>query len=78
MLGPHRGSCRCAENRRPFEEQLELVHRNALRLLKLVDALLDFSSIEAGRMRASFRPVEAAALTDELVGTSTMPAGERG
>jgi signal transduction histidine kinase/serine phosphatase RsbU (regulator of sigma subunit)/FixJ family two-component response regulator len=51
------------------DDQLEIVHRNGLRLLKLVDALLDFSKLEAGRMRASFRPVNAAALTGELVGT---------
>ena len=34
--------------------QLELAHRNGLRLLKLVNTLLDFSRIEAGRVRASF------------------------
>ena len=35
---------------------IELVHRNAVRLLNLVNTLLDFSRIEAGRMRASKRP----------------------
>src|SRR5207244_638971 len=47
-------------------ERLELVHRNALRLLKLVNALLDFSRIEAGRMRACFEPIDLAAFTAEL------------
>lgn len=46
--------------------QLETAHRNALRLLKLVNALLDFSRIEAGRVQASFEPVDLAALTSEL------------
>ncbi len=46
--------------------RLEVVHRNALRLLKLVNALLDFSRIEAGRMRACFEPLDLAALTTEL------------
>ena len=50
-------------------EQVELVHRNGLRLLKLVNTLLDFSKLEAGHIQAQFVPVEAAALTAELVGT---------
>lgn len=45
---------------------LEVAHRNALRLLKLVDALLDFSRIEAGRVRAAFAPLDLSALTTEL------------
>src|SRR6478672_8717311 len=35
-------------------ERLELAHRNSLRLLKLVNTLLDFSRIEAGRIQASY------------------------
>jgi PAS domain S-box-containing protein len=46
--------------------RLEVVHRNALRLLKLVNALLDFSRIEAGRMRACFEPIDLATFTAEL------------
>jgi len=49
-------------------EELEVVHRNALRLGKLVNALLDFSRIEAGRMQARYEPVDLAALTAELAG----------
>lgn len=49
--------------------QVELVHRNGLRLLKLVNALLDFSKLEAGRLQARFAPLDAAALTAELAGT---------
>ena len=40
-----------------------------LRLLKLVNALLDFSRAEAGRMRAEFRPTDLCRLTSELAGT---------
>ena len=36
-------------------EQLDVVHRNGLRLLKLVNTLLDFSRIEAGRVQAELR-----------------------
>ena len=46
--------------------ELELVHRNCLRLLKLVNALLDFSRIEAGRAQASYEPVDLPAFTAEL------------
>ncbi len=49
-------------------ERLELVHRNATRLLKLVNSLLDFSRAEAGRMRAEFRPTDVAKLTADLSG----------
>jgi PAS domain S-box-containing protein len=45
---------------------LEVAHRNALRLLKLVNTLLDFSRIEAGRVKAAFQPTDLAALTAEL------------
>ena len=47
-------------------EWLELAHRNGLRLLKLVNTLLDFSRIEAGRVEASFEPTDLAAFTAEL------------
>ncbi|HTS48055.1 MAG TPA: ATP-binding protein, partial [Bryobacteraceae bacterium] len=46
--------------------QLATAHRNSLRLLKLVNSLLDFSRIEAGRTQASYTPVNLAALTTEL------------
>jgi signal transduction histidine kinase len=49
-------------------ERLETMHRNSLRLLRLVNTLLDFSRIEAGRHRASFEPVELAVETSQLAG----------
>ncbi|MFD7658678.1 SpoIIE family protein phosphatase, partial [Actinosynnema sp. NPDC059797] len=52
----------------PVREELEVVHRNGLRLGKLVNALLDFSRIEADRVRARYEPVDLAAFTAELAG----------
>jgi PAS domain S-box-containing protein len=49
-----------------LSEELEVVHRNGLRLGKLVNTLLDFSRIEAGRMQARYAPVDLAAVTAEL------------
>ena len=50
-------------------ERLELIHRNSLRLQKLVNTLLDFSRIEAGRIQAFYEPVDLAGLTIELAST---------
>ncbi|KAF1045926.1 chemotaxis protein CheB [Xylophilus sp.] len=48
--------------------ELEVAARNAKRLLNLVDTLLDFSQIEAGRLRAQFEMVDLAALTRDVAG----------
>jgi len=47
-------------------EQLDLAHRNSLRLLKLVNTLLDFSRIEAGRIQASYEATDLSVFTTEL------------
>ena len=47
-------------------ERLEAAHRNSLRLLKLVNTLLDFARIEAGRVQATYEPTDLAAFTTEL------------
>ena len=47
-------------------ERLEIAHRNSMRQLKLVNTLLDFSRIEAGRIHASYEPVDFAVVTAEL------------
>ncbi|MCC5635120.1 PAS domain-containing protein [Nostoc sp. CHAB 5844] len=48
------------------QEQLQLVQRNGLRLQKLVNTLLDFSRIEAGRVQAMYEPTDLAAFTSDL------------
>ncbi len=47
-------------------KELDVIYRNGLRLGKLVNTLLDFSRIEAGRMQASFEPLDLGAFTAEL------------
>jgi signal transduction histidine kinase/DNA-binding response OmpR family regulator len=66
MLGPI-DDMRAAPPRDDEERQrVELLHRNALRLLKLVNTLLDFSRIEAGRTDAVYEPTDLAGLTADL------------
>ena len=49
--------------------QLELIRRNALRLQRLVNALLEFSRLEAGRANATFRPTDLSRHTRDLAGS---------
>ena len=46
--------------RRTCASSSTVAHRNALRLLKLVNTLLDFSRIEAGRVEAAYEPADLA------------------
>jgi PAS domain S-box-containing protein len=47
-------------------ELLTLAQRNGQRLRRLVNSLLDFSRIEAGRLQTRYEPVDLAAFTVEL------------
>ncbi len=68
MLGPVEDALADAAEPLPRgqRERLETAHRSSLRLLKLVNTLLDFSRIEAGRVQAVYEPTDLAALTAEL------------
>ena len=68
MLGPMEELLAKAGAGLPLDarEQVSLAHRNSLRLLKLVNTLLDFSRIEAGRIQASYEPTDLASYTAEL------------
>src|SRR5688572_4397055 len=70
MLGPL-GEALADAERLPHEqrERMATAHRNAMRLLKLVNNLLDFSRIEAGRVRARYAPTDLAAFTADLAST---------
>jgi signal transduction histidine kinase len=65
MLGPVEEALASPE-RALRGEDLETVHRNELRLLKLVNTLLDFSRIEEGRVSPAFEPTDLSALTIDL------------
>jgi len=49
-------------------QRIEVTHRNSLRLLKLVNSLLDFSRIEAGRVMATYVASDLRQVTLELAG----------
>ncbi|HYL19550.1 MAG TPA: EAL domain-containing protein [Burkholderiales bacterium] len=59
-------------------ERIEIAHRNGLRLLKLVNALLDFARIEAGRMQAHYQPTNLSELTAELASSFDSATGRTG
>jgi signal transduction histidine kinase len=68
MLGPLEDALASSYGVLPPEAAaaLSVAHRNSLRLLRLVNTLLDFSRIEAGRVEASYEPTDLATLTAEL------------
>ncbi|HEY5374568.1 MAG TPA: ATP-binding protein, partial [Polyangiaceae bacterium] len=68
MLGPIE-EMRAWPLGREDRERVDLLHRNATRLLRLVNNLLDFSRIEASRVEASYEPTELGALTADLAST---------
>ncbi len=78
LLGPATDALRDGENVLLPEQhaRLELVHRNGERLLRLVNTLLDFSRLEAGREVAHLEPVD---LSDYTTGLAELfrPAVER-
>ncbi len=57
---------------------LEIVQRNTARLLNLINDLLDFAKIEAGKSTLNPEPTDINELIDELVSSASVLALERG
>ncbi|KFE68533.1 ATP-binding protein [Hyalangium minutum] len=58
--------------------ELERIHRNAERLFRLVDDILDHQKVEAGRMEVHWEPAEIASLTEQLVEDARSAGAIRG
>ncbi|MBE2315963.1 SpoIIE family protein phosphatase [Solirubrobacter sp. CPCC 204708] len=69
LLGPAEDALADAEDPLEAEQRVrvERIHRNAQRLLKLVNTLLDFSRLQSGRVNAAYTPTDLARYTAELV-----------
>ncbi len=69
MLGPLEDAIGTSGLPDAVRDNLSLARRNTLRLLRLVNTLLDFSRIEAGRIRANFEPTNLSELTGDIAST---------
>jgi PAS domain S-box-containing protein len=80
MLGPLEQLLAKPEGALPADGRAlaEMAHRNGLRLLRLVNTLLDFSRIEAGRAQASYEPTNLASMTAELASGFRSACGHAG
>ncbi len=77
ILGPIEQALRSSE-RALSGAELEVAHRNAIRLLKLVNTLLDFSRIEAGRAQATYVATDISAFTRDLASSFESAFGAAG
>ncbi len=66
MLGPLEEMLQQSSANDAQRPLLDVSYRNGLRLLKLVNGLLEFARIEAGRVQAHYAPTDLAAVTTEL------------
>ncbi len=67
MLGPIEEALNDLKTHPENKGRMDIAHRNAIRLLKLVNRLLDFSRIESGTQKASFALTDIVSFTKKLV-----------
>jgi len=70
LLGPLEAATKAPAVRADSEllNGLEMAHRSALRLTRLVDGLLDFARADAGSLNPRLEPTDVAELTRDLTG----------
>jgi signal transduction histidine kinase/AraC-like DNA-binding protein len=61
----------------PGSNHLELIHKNASRLLQLVDQLIDFRKIEASKMKVQATQIDLVAFTNEIVESYKLIASKK-
>jgi len=66
ILGPLDDLLNRGQLPQDVQETVQAAQRNALRLLKLVNNLLDYSRVEAGRTQAAYQKLDLAELTTDL------------
>ncbi|MGZ5133876.1 MAG: ATP-binding protein, partial [Flavitalea sp.] len=66
LLGPIEDTMNNPENVEETRTRMDTAYRNALRMQKLVNTLLEFSRIEAGRVEGKFSPVDICVFTRDL------------
>jgi PAS domain S-box-containing protein len=69
MLGPLEEAIADPSTPASLHGRLNMVHRNATRVLKLVNSLLDFARIQEGRVQATYEPIDLSTLTCDLAST---------
>ncbi|MFC0096123.1 SpoIIE family protein phosphatase [Micromonospora marina] len=69
VLGPLEEMLADRELPERYLDRLAVMHRNGLRLLKLVNTVLDFSRLESGRSAARYQPTDLSDYTSRLAST---------
>ncbi len=71
MLGPLEEVLARSSDALPSADRalVSTAHRNGVRLLRMVNSLLDYSRLEAGKAQARYEPIDLAGFTAELAST---------